>query len=361
MSKASHVECPHCRAPIGVSELSRIVRCRHCDGKLLVDGHEFIGEYYAKARVDRTAARRAIQRSLSDKLMPRDLLRRSRLDTARLYFVPYNQVFARRVGKVITKGKGGALADDARQATAAKTRVIITDFAKTAPATDPSDWGLSHTLIAGTADPPFELSPANRETMSGEGRVRPPTKSPETMLTEQDQGRTGAMFMADTEYIERRYRRIYYPIWRIGYRYRRRYYWASVDGISGGVVSLRAPESDRNRLKWLLGTGLFVAVVLGKIIRTIFDVMDRMGAAGLLSLVTHPLSLLGGFFVLALLALIANVGWEQFRYPGELVFSGNSREVIKLNKSGDTAVLRFIMKTLNTISEQLNTKRRPPF
>ena len=365
MSSVSHVECPICGAPIGISDLSRIVRCAHCDGQLLVDGHDFVGEYYREPKLDRTAARRKVQRALSRKEMPGGLLRQSRLDSARLYFVPYNEVFARRVGKVVMRSAKKVLGDKGLSRPT-NTRVVVSDVKSITPAVSLPDFGLSHAGLKSQEGPLSqegsllcELLPTTRNTLAKKGRIYHPTIPPDRVLEELDSSGMSATLETDTEYIERRYRRIFYPVWRIRYRYRKRFYWATIDGVSGATMTLRAPENDRQRLKWLLGTAIFTALVLGKGLRVALAFFNEVETGAAISLVTHPVVLVVALFALGFLALLLSAGWEQFRYSGELVLSGDQVEVVKLNKPpGETRVARFIIKLLDGVSHALQSKEK---
>jgi hypothetical protein len=350
MSQVLHVECPNCGAPIGVSDLSRIVHCAHCGTKLLVDGHAFVGEYYVEPGVDRTTARRKVQAALSADAMPRGLLRQSRLDSARLYFIPYNDVFARRVGKLVMRsgervpsGEGGG----------ADTRVVVSDVSRVVPALALEGFGLELTALArpeGRSH--LKVLPATREALARKGRLFQPAIRPESVLDNLDGVNLSATIEAEVDYLERRYRRVFYPVWRIRYRYRNRLYWATVDGVSGQVLTLRAPENDRSRLKWLVGTALFSGLVLGKAARTVHGLVTDAGPGAALTVVTHPVTVIASVFALGFLALLLSVGWEQFRYAGELVLVGDKKEVVKLNKPpGEGRVARYVTRFLDRLSE----------
>ena len=181
MAQVVHVECPVCRAPIGLLELSRVVVCSHCESKLVVDGHSFVPEYYLEPRLDSVAARRALQRALMDDNMPDGLLRNSRLHSARLHFVPYNELTARRLGTVVLK-KMAAGGSAARSETKTDTRVIMTDIQRTEPAVTLPDWALDQAAICNSSDAPGALLPATRSELAHRGRISAPTVSPEQLL-----------------------------------------------------------------------------------------------------------------------------------------------------------------------------------
>ncbi|MCP4198629.1 MAG: hypothetical protein GY762_15900 [Proteobacteria bacterium] len=348
MANIVHVECPVCRAPIGLSELSRVVSCVHCDTKLVVDGHHFVSEYYLEPKLDKVAARRALQRALTGDHMPEGLLKNSRLHSARLHFVPYNDLSARRLGTVMLKNLPNK-SPGSGAGTKTETRVIMTDIHKTEPAVSLSDWALDHAgLYNPTDDLLSGLMPATRSELAHKGRISVPTVKPDHILASLEASSMAATFEDKTRFTEKRIRRIFYPVWRIRYRYQNRLYWATLDGVTGRIMGLRAPQDDRQRLKWLLGSSMMVSLVVGKLLRLILLAVAHgsLGAVlavlGIAPVLLSVFFFFGAFFSVAMLV----VAWEQFRYPGELVIAGESVEIVKLKPPGENRVLGLFLKAI---------------
>ena len=107
-------------------------------------------------------------------------------------------------------------------------------------------------------------------------------------------------------------------------------------------------------------TFVITALILGKGVRVALELFREAGAGAVLSIVTQPVTLLVAVFALGFLALLLSVGWEQFRYPGELVFTGDHVEVVKLNKlPGETRIARFVINLLDRISDATQPKEPP--
>jgi hypothetical protein len=359
LAKIVHVECPVCRAPIGLSELSRVVFCTHCDTKLVVDGHHFVSEHYLEPKIDKVAARRALQRALTGDHMPEGLLKNSRLHSARLHFVPYNDLSARRLGTVLLK-KLPDKTPGVRSGQKTETRIIMTDIHKTEPAVALSDWALDQSALCTASDDVVgDLMPATRSELAHKGRISASTIKPEHILTALEASAMAATFEDKTQFMEKRIRRVFYPIWRIRYRYKNRLYWATLDGVTGRIMSLRAPQDDRQRLKWLLGSSMVISFVFGKLLRLILLSIAHGGPSAVAAFLGIAPVVFGVFFFFGICISVAVlvVAWEQFRYPGELIITGGNVEVVKLKPPDENRVLIWLWKAIEQLEKITSSSR----
>jgi hypothetical protein len=355
-----HVECPVCRAPVGLSELNRVVFCAHCDTKLVVVGHHFISETYLESKLDNVAARRTVQRALTGDHMPEGLLKNSRLHSARLHFVPYHELSARRLGTVLLRDLPNKT-PGIRSGPKTETRVIMTDVHRIEPAVPPGNWALDQAALCSPSDDLLSnLLPVTRSELARKGRISPPAIPPDDILTALESSTMASAFEDKTEFVEKRIRRIFYPVWRVRYRYKKRLYWATLDGVTGQIMELRAPQDDRQRLKWMFGSSMIISFVVGKLLRLILLAIAHGGLSAVFAFLGVAPLLLAVFFFFGVCFSVAVlvVAWEQFRYPGELVITGDKVEVIKLKPPGENRVLIWLWKAVEQLEKMTSRGRR---
>jgi len=164
---------------------------------------------------------------------------------------------------------------------------------------------------------------------------------------------------------EDRLKRIYYPVWRIRYDYQGKMYGATVDGVTGRLMSARAPQDDSLRVLWLLGSSSVVSFTAGTIIKLIFITLPSevhseelstglfFGVHFLFSGMQHWL-LIGGVAL-----LIIGMGWDHFRYQGEVVIRGDVRTVKKIGKPENTWYDRTREKLLGLLGEMMYSRQNP--
>jgi hypothetical protein len=344
---------------VGVTGLDRQIVCRWCGTRSLVEGMRFVPEYFVRPAVDADGARRALQRLLSGRPLPKGTLRRCRFGSAELHFVPYNEVSARRTGTMVLDaavGRGEAVAVAVAGAGAARrpdTRVIFGGIQRVSPAVRLAGWALDQVALAGGGDVEAIPEPIDRLAMARLGRVLHPEIAPEAALDTRGPRNFSSSVEDATEIAEVRVRRVWYPVWRLRYEHQGRPYFATVDGVSGAVMGARAPQGDSGRVFWLLSAAMLVAFLLGGALRTLGGALSLDApAAGLLRLaLADPLfgPLLLGTAGVALLVVCA-VAWEQFRYPGEIVFRGDSFELEKIGAAAENPLMNLAAKLSEALS-----------
>lgn len=371
MPALRHVNCPQCGGTLGASNVERTVRCRYCNTRSLVESDDLVPEYMVKPRLDQNAARREVQKLLTDRAMPGGLLQASKFHSARLYFVPFHEVSARRTGTMIVTVRnervsrstldrrdevpiGSAflmLEQEARQrANAAPptkdTRVVMSDVSRLEPAVDLPGWCLEEaelSTLRTSAD--GVLLPVNRRSMERMGTVHHPTLTPQHIIAQLELRAETAGLEDYTEFSEVRAKRIYYPVWRVRYLYQGRLYGATLDGVSGKVMAARAPQDDRSRVLWLLGMSAVASLLPGRILGAAFSeftnhsrsLVELAAVAVQLPQLVFPALLVG----LIALTFFLGIGWTEFRYPGEIVIQGDRRYVEKINRPEHTVFDRI--------------------
>jgi len=388
MAKIVHINCPKCGGTLGMAGAERVVKCRYCGTWSLVDAPDVVPEYSVKPKLDETSARRALQHVLMDPEMPRGLLQHTRFHSARLYFIPYHELAAHRLGTMTTtelpryqdarrslspydsmgpaRGNYEPLPHFQRLAPqpSVDTRVIMSDVSRLEPAVKLPEWALDEAELGRLRSAPEgTLQPANRQAMEKIGKVYSPTISPAQLIAQCNQKVGAASLQDHTEIAEPRVKRIFYPIWRARYSYQGRLYGATVDGVTGKMLSVRAPQDDRTRVLWLLGAAAPVSFIAGKIVKLVLGYLLAHGGkdAGILLLVgiqfSHvliPLIFFGAMGALLLLGM----GWDQFRYPGELVIRGRERTVEKIGRPPQTGFDKALAKMSAIMEGAIENARR---
>ena len=365
MSRILHLNCPQCGGTLGMEGMERVVCCRYCRTWSLVEASDLEPEYWVKPRLNQVEARRALQKLLLDKDMPRGLLQLARFHSARLHFVPFHEVNARRTGTMIvtlreTSPRRSQLEDDEpgsafirrrhleeaawglRSSEPEKdTRVVMNDVTRLEPAVELNEWSLEEAELSRLrTEVDGALSPINRREMERLGTIQHPTITPDQIVARLEL-RAGTADLDDrTEFGEIRAKCIYYPVWRVRYQYQGRLFGATLDGVTGKTMAARAPQDDKARVLWLLGMSALASLLPGKILGSIFAaaLAEDHAVGGMLEVMWRLPPFIVPAVVIGLMALtvILGIGWDEFRYPGELVIRGAAREVVKINRPEHT-------------------------
>lgn len=393
MPAVRHITCPQCGGTLGASGLERIVACRYCRTRSLVEADDIVPEYWISPKLDQNAARRVVQKLLSGPGLPEGLLKLTRFHSARLHFVPFHEVSARRTGtmimtvrkevvrRVVPEREDQGFSPTAylamqqeerellRQASAKPekdTRVVMSDVARLEPAIDLPGWSLEEAELSSfrtRAD--GVLQPINRKRMERLGTIHHPTLTPENIVAQLEFRAETKHLEDNTEFGEVRAKRIFYPVWRVRYQFKGRLYGATIDAVTGKVMSARAPQDDRSRVLWLIAMSALACLIPGKILQSSFYQLftDQEALSGILEVVIGLPQLIIPAIMIGLFAIVAvlGVGWNEFRYDGEVVITGDRRVVEKLNRPENTVfdkLQEWLLKALDSSFEAARKRRR---
>ena len=366
MASIRHINCSKCGGTLGLLSADRMVKCKYCGTWSLIELKDHVPEYYIDPQIDEVGARRLLQKLLTEDDMPDNLLKSAEFYGAKLYFIPYYEFDAKRTGTVIMTeykadrsarrqvkeihyGPGGISTSTTREPSdrylkkkkTVDTRVVMADVNRIDPGIALKEWALEEADIASIrSNPEGVLKIMNRKYLETMGRVYKPTVEQSDIVRNLDAGNLARNLEDHTEITDIKIKRIYYPVWRAKYKYQGRLYGASVDAVTGKIMGARAPQSDKSRILWMLGSAGITSFIIGKIAGGIMDAVLTS------SLESHPfieMSLYLWFISFAVLLMVASaivfiigLGWEQFRYAGELVITGDSRIIQKINRPETT-------------------------
>ncbi|MFO8058631.1 MAG: hypothetical protein R6V10_15200 [bacterium] len=381
MARIKHVNCPTCGGTLGVGGMERLVKCRYCDNWSLVEGPDLVPEYYIKPGLEEKDARRVLQRFLTQSAFPDGLLKSSRFHSARLFFVPFYELSARRLGTMTHQevqskvprmradyvGAAGSSTgmtrsfrsyDYKEKKDTVDTRVVMGDVHRIEPATTHSEWALEEAELSSLrTDQEGVLVPMDRRAMEKKGRIYDATRNVDAILQAMTSGNLSSRLEDNTRMEEARVKKIFYPVWRVKYQHQGRLYGATIDGVTGKIMSARAPNDDRLRIFWILLSTAVVALVAGKGGRLAASALFLDKAGGAASGVPSIFFVEFSYVLLVLLlvgvavgALIIGFGWDKFRYQSEVVVRGSSVRVISINRPETTRfdiVSRYAQRILS--------------
>ena len=217
--------------------------CPYCSSTLFVEGDEGVSTIAFKNRLNRQAAIDASKSWWSHGWKARDLKRVGKVTEVYPIYLPFWRASTRVAGWVCgyqerrhTDSKGRV-----RVERVPKEVMVLNDYQFSEIASDPGDLGVrslrNFSGETGFAD--FDMIPTFEATTSRDDAV---AKAKSDALS---RGRSSArvphVTMERLHVFPRKLSMVYYPIWVVRYSYRDRMYMDTVDGVTGRVMSGRAP------------------------------------------------------------------------------------------------------------------------
>jgi len=345
MAKTYHMKCGVCGGLLATRG-ERVLKCKYCGERSLVIIPDWMPSYYFKPKLDIAGARRAMVSLFKTPDVESGLLKTAHFESGELFFVPIYQLRARRVGTFVIKPQvdmnwktqydqyGQPINQRLMQSissmermreAAPDTRVIINDVIRGLPAVKLEEWGLEEidpvqVLIEGKN----EYQTYNREQMDKIGTVLEPTVSVQERV-DQIYKMTELIKQDQTQIVDKRVDLIYYPVWRVRWKYQGKQYQNSIDGINGKILFARAPAKQASRVAWLLAISAAAGMSIGKLL-SILKILILTGAMGLWILM----------FLSTFLLFFVAFGWNMFRYSTELVIIGSYRTVEWIGRPPET-------------------------
>jgi hypothetical protein len=345
MAKTYHLKCAICGGLLSTRG-ERVLKCKYCGERNLAIIPDWMPSYYFKPKLDLAGARRAMINLFKTPDVESGLIKTAHFESGELFFVPIYQLRARRVGTFVVMPRvesGGDRMYDQngrpirtsflRSISEAQkiregspdTRVIINDVIRGLPAVKLEEWGLDEldpvqVLIEGKN----EYQTYNREAMDKIATVLEPSVSVDERV-DQIYKMTELIKQDQTSIVDKMVDLIYYPVWRVRWKYQGKQYLNTIDGITGKILFARAPAKQSSRVVWLLAISAAAGMSVGKVL----SILKMVIITGFLS-----------FWVLgifsALLMFFVAFGWNMFRYSTELVIEGSYRGVDWIGRPPET-------------------------
>lgn len=237
------LNCPTCGGAIQISEGDSTVICQYCNSTLFVEGDQGVNTIAFKSRFHREHAIAATFDWWKRGLKARDLPKAGKILEAYPIYLPFWSATTRVAGWICgyeerrhTDQRGNV-----RVERIPKEVMILQDFAFSEIACDPGDIGIAHlrNFQGETTFEDFEMIPTFESTTSKDDALA------HAKADAVNRARAGAHVPNVTferiHAFPKRLSLIYYPVWVVRYSYRDRMYMDTVDGVTGTILSGRAP------------------------------------------------------------------------------------------------------------------------
>jgi len=237
------LNCPACGGALSVAEGENTVLCNYCNSTLFVEGDQGVSTIAFVNKVMRDSAVGSTQHWWRHGLKARDLKSTGKILEAYPIYLPFWRTITRAAGWICgyeerrrTDQKGNVTVERIP-----KEVMILQDYTFSEIACDPGDLGIrtlkNFTGTTGFAD--FEMIPTFESTTSKDDAV---THAKADALTRaRSSAHVPHVTFEKLHIFAKRLSLIYYPTWVVRYSYRDRMYMNTVDGVTGQVLSGRAP------------------------------------------------------------------------------------------------------------------------
>ncbi len=237
------LSCPTCGGAISIPEGENIIPCQYCGSTLFVEGDQGVSTIAFSVKMQKDNAMGATQQWWRRGWKARDLPRTGRMTETYPIFLPF--------WKANTKVAGWICGYEERRHTDSKGNVrveripkevmILQDYVYSEIACDPGDLGIRtlRNLSGETGFADFEMIPTFEATTSKDDAIVHAKNDAEGRAVAG--ARVPHITFKRLHIFPKSLTMIYYPVWVVRYSYHDRMYMATVDGVTGQVLSGRAP------------------------------------------------------------------------------------------------------------------------
>lgn len=277
--------------------------CPYCSSTLFIEGDKGVTTIAFRNKMAKQGAVDASRRWWSRGWKARDLKRVGKISEVYPIYLPFWRATTRVAGWICgyeirrhTDSKGRV-----HEQKVPKEVMILNDYRFSEIAADPGDLGIRSlkNFSGETSFADFDMIPTFEATTSRDDAVS--HARAEALSRARSSARIPRVTMERLHILPRRLSMVYYPVWVVRYDYRDRTYLTTVDGVTGHMLSGRAP-----------GDPLFqsLAITAGS------SVGGLLAAGGiLLSDVAAELMIVG----LAAGAIVLYLTYRFFRHGSEIV------------------------------------------
>jgi hypothetical protein len=237
------LSCPSCGGALSIEEGESVVNCKYCDSMLFIEGDKGVQTVAFKNKMDPQRVMQAAETWWRKGYKARDLKKFGKVSEVYPIYLPFWSTTTKVAGWVCgyeertrSDSKGNT-----RTERIPKEVMVLQDMHYSQIACDPGDLGIrslrNFTGERGLED--FTMIPTF-ETTSSVDDAKKLAEAEAVELARRGSGVPHITFER-IDAIPRRMSVIYYPIWVVRYSYRDRMYVVTVDGVTGQVLSGRAP------------------------------------------------------------------------------------------------------------------------
>jgi len=237
------LNCPTCGGAIQVAEGESTIICAYCNSTLFVEGDQGVNTLAFKNKAGRDVASAATFSWWRHGMKARDLPKTGKILEMYPIYLPFWSATTRVAGWVC--GYEERRRTDSQGRTTVeripKEVMVLQDYSFSEIACDPGDIGISHlkNLQGETGYEDFEMIPTFESTTSKDDAV----SHAKTDAIDRALGaaRVPHITFKKLHVLPKRLSLLYYPVWVVRYSYQDRMYMDTVDGVTGQVLSGRAP------------------------------------------------------------------------------------------------------------------------
>jgi hypothetical protein len=325
------LSCPACGGALGIDEGESTVICSYCNSTLYVEGDKGVTTIAFREKVPRDAAMSSSQNWWKHGWKARDLKTTGKVNEVYPIYLPFWKTTTMVAGWICgyeerrrTDSKGNVTTERVP-----KEVMVLQDYVFSEIACDPGDLGIRtlKNFSGETGFTDFEMIPTFEATTSKDDAA---TKAKNDALAKARSGaRVPHVTFERLHVFPKALTMIYYPVWVVRYNYRDRMYMDTVDGVTGQVLSGRAPGDPMFQSLAVTAGSFFggLAAVAGILLGQFIDDM-RISLVGI-----------GAGLVILYLA------YRFFRHGSEIV-QGEFKEKKPLLRGSGLKQLKDVAKTL---------------
>ncbi len=237
------MSCPSCGGALDIEEGESVVNCRYCDSMLFIEGDKGVQTIAFKNKTDQQRVMQAAEAWWRKGLKARDLKKVGKVSEVYPIYLPFWSTTTKVAGWVCgyeerthSDGKGNT-----RTERIPKEVMVLQDARYSQIACDPGDLGIRslRNFSGERSIEDFTMIPTFETTSSVDDAKR--LAEAEAMEMARRGSGVPHITFERIYAIPRKMSVIYYPIWVVRYAYRDRMYVVTVDGVTGQVLSGRAP------------------------------------------------------------------------------------------------------------------------
>lgn len=236
------LNCPACGGVLSALEGEKVVNCRYCGSTLFIEGDDGLSTIAFKNVSDRAKVMEATEAWWRRGYKARDLKRTGKVSEVYPIYLPFWSAMVKVAGWVC--GYEERTRTDGKHTYTEKVPkevMVLDEYHYSNIACDPGDLGvrsLRNTQGERSLEV-FEMIPTFETTTSADDARR----SAEAEAVDWARRKAGVpnITFESIHAIPRSMSVIYYPVWVVRYSYRERMYMTTVDGVTGEVLSGRAP------------------------------------------------------------------------------------------------------------------------
>ncbi|MDH3365445.1 MAG: hypothetical protein OEM29_05525 [Thermoplasmata archaeon] len=237
------LNCTACGGAISIVEGEDTVVCPYCSSTLFIEGDEGVATIAFKNRLTKQGAIGASRSWWSRGWKARDLKRVGKATEVYPIYLPFWRATTRVAGWICgyeirrhTDSKGRV-----HEQKVPKEVMVLNDYQFSEIAADPGDLGIRRlrNFSGETNFADFDMIPTFEATTSKDDAVSHAKN--EALSRARSSARVPRVTMERLHILPRRLSMVYYPVWVVRYNYKERMYLTTVDGVTGQLLSGRAP------------------------------------------------------------------------------------------------------------------------